>query len=456
MEFKRVKSSRIFIYVESAKQIISVKLVWFKMRLMNGVIKMIKEVFSGNMYIFIPFYIDKRTIFNKSFGSLKNKKDSDLIAKKYIDDFIERSDDEITDGVHSSLERRFLGSYDLKTFENNESSNDFKEDERYKESLVFLTLHEKTQLVIVTVVLKGEEIPASQLLDIISQDHISIVKDEKDTLFSSFLNQELGIIQASTARVCLSTKNKIDTNILPYYFANETYMSSSMSTKLKSEIFQKQSEINIAEYESSELYVGKNSVLRIDKRTKNKDEKYPEIYSDIAFLFIMETLAFKDGAICRTNKKVLKAIEQSNNIELDSMDALTSEFTKTMPFWDIHIFKYISAQNLANKIESSFEINKSFDNYFKNQEFLQYKVNVKQGINQQKESKILYYIAIILFVFSSVDFLNKFYSKLFDNKSQIVDDLLSTGLSVSSTGFIFIIIILILRYKKSKNRVLNG
>lgn len=141
-------------------------------------------------------------------------------------------------------------------------------------------------------------------------------------------------------------------------------------------------DLNIAQYNSSDIYAGKNCVLRIDRRPG--DHTVAPFSSDSVFLFIMEILAFKESAILRTNSNIIKAIGDSNLLKVSTMDSITSEFSQTMPFWDIQIFRYITAQNLANRLNETFGIEEHFVKYEKNQQFLEHKINIRQAMRQAR------------------------------------------------------------------------
>ncbi len=147
---------------------------------------------------------------------------------------------------------------------------------------------------------------------------------------------------------------------------------------------------------------------------------------------------FKETAIERSNKKIINYLNSRKDIDLKVLDKLNREFSQTIPFWDIKVFKYIAAQNLANKIQSSFGLNERYENYEKNQNFLQHKINIKQAIAQEHESKILFTIAIVLFIFEVYKLGSEFTSK-------------SSSLFFSTS-----LILIFLIYWINKNRKLNN
>lgn len=153
----------------------------------------------------------------------------------------------------------------------------------------------------------------------------------------------------------------------------------------------------------------------------------------------MEILIFKEASLERTNQKIVNYISNNKYISISELNKVSMEFSRTMPFWDINVFNYITAQNLANDIQKAFLIEDKYNVYLKNQKFLQHKLNLKQSIEQEKENSLLFYIAIILFSFEIYNVCKDFIS--------------SKPLSLSLATFIFILLLI---YKSRKNKSIEN
>lgn len=68
----------------------------------------------------------------------------------------------------------------------------------------------------------------------------------------------------------------------------------------------------------------------------------------------MEILIFKEASLERTNQKIVNYISNNKYISISELNKVSMEFSRTMPFWDINVFNYITAQNLANDIQKAF------------------------------------------------------------------------------------------------------
>lgn len=405
-----------------------------------------KEEFSGNIYIFLPGYFKLTSAIAAMVEQAEKKSDS--FGDELISELTTRFNTEISSQVHTSLKRYYLGTYSLACYDDLECT---AEESFYEDACMFVSVDNHTQLCVVTLMLHEKVLPVSQLLDRLSQDKL-ILKQENQKVISlkKLLEQDFGLITMSAAKTCLSTRESISDDILPYYFANETFESSNMAAKITSAEFQLQMRTNIAQYDSSDLYVGRQSVLRVDKRVSTSN--YPALSSDSVFLFIMEALLFKEASVLRTNENVVKSISNSELLELETMDQLTSEFATTMPFWDIKIFKYLTAQQLANKLDTSFGINQRFEQYENNQQFLQHKINIRQGMVQSRENKVLYLIAIILFVFEIGPYLYEMFKRLLAGDWYSELELCSIlGTSISTGLLVFLIVIWIKRRSNKRH-----
>lgn len=378
------------------------------------------EEFNGNLYLFFSYNLSKNNEINKK----------DVIGNEFTNEYLNLLNNqfnlEITNSVGKEIKREHLGSFEFYHLDGNENLD----DNMTEEGNVFISSDKLTGLTIITVVFYETQIEISQMLDRVSQNNIVILDKGIKKDLNEYLNENYNLDYLGTCKVCISTNNTINENLYPSYFANETYDSDVMSALLREDKYGKNSKNNIAQYTSSDIYSGKNTVIRIDKR-KNYSNR---LKSDIIFLFIIEVLMFKECAIDRATVKMIKQLSSKNSIDTTELNNLYDDFSKTISFWDIRVFKYISAQNLANELEQNFKIEDKYKQYKEYQVFLNHKINVKQSIQQEKESMILFVIAIILFIFEIYNFFKDFFPKI-------------NSLTIS-----FFILLFIIYFKKKKKK----
>lgn len=382
------------------------------------------EIFKGNAYIYSAYTISEVDILKK----IKVTHNKEIL--NYLEYFNNTIHEEVKFNSINSLTRIYLEKISI-------SYLDAKETEELKiiDTDLILTYDTQSNLSLITMVFFNIEMPISHLLDRMSQNRFQIIKNNILINLNEYLEKKYSLISLNFSKACLTTNTEINQTFYPYYMANETYDSQFMSAKIKEELYGKNSLINIAQYESSDIYSGRNTIIRIDKRDYEKS-KISRIQSDIIFLFILEILMFKEASIEKTNKKVITYLSKNKEIQLKKLDEINKEYSQTIHFWDINIFNYITAQNLADNIEKAFHITKKISSFKENQSLLEHKINIKQAIAQEYESKILFTIAVILFVF-----------EIFKTTKEFMK--ISNSIACSSATLLIIIIFILIKRKKN-------
>lgn len=404
--------------------------------------------FIGNVYIFIPCYVADKARHLRFLKHSEKAKNSDCA---FLDLMERRSEGEIVWKVTQNTTRRYLGRYDFACFD--------PEEERlhghftYSGS-VYETSHDSSGLSIVVVCLEGFVGPITELLDRVSGEALEIYLggDERGQsnfhAFKEELKTSFGLAKAGVTRVCISTFEMPDAEIIPYCFANETYLASDMNSKVIAPTYVRQARENLAEYSSAEIFAGARTVLRLDRDSRSEDCKAPNPWADSKLLFLIEVLMMKEAAISRSNKHVIETIESGSRVTLDVIESLSKQFGKTMPFWNIDSFKYITAQNLADKLDRRFGLDDKLHKYFDNQRFLEHRINVRYAQQERSEDVILYIIAILLFIFQGTPFLYRIILSLYMGVELEHPDLLAISGSVGITLSLIAMLLIILKRKR--------
>jgi|GEM_PF-3586488 len=415
------------------------------------------ECFEGHVYIFVPMYFSSHKelehfLKNQAVEAETSDSDQRSYGQKYVDCIESWYHTEVSRDLQTSLIRRNLGEYSIILADGVEQ---FDYENLRAPSDITITIHPKSLLAVLTICVHELTQPVTGLLDRVSSESLSLYEQGKGKVdLEALFLKEYGLTKASVARVLVSTRKQPSKELLPYLFANETFNSDNMSAKLRSSNFEPYYSDNIAQYDSSKTYIGNTTILRIDQRvgddTDFVGEYFPTLKSDAALMFIAELVVLRDAAISRTNRRVLSGLSSEKGIDYNDMESINRELGKTISFWSLEIFKYITAQRLADTINNRFGIDKKFDFYREHQYFLQSKVNVRRGIIQERENATLYMIAIILFVVETVPVLYNVISHgLWRGISQ--ESIIAALSSLSISGSILlVIIILIRRNRRSK------
>ncbi|KPD23986.1 hypothetical protein [Idiomarina zobellii] len=402
------------------------------------------DQFFGRAYVFIPCYLDGKEL-----------KGSEVEKDSYVSEIADRFSVEVSNRSWNKFSRGSLGSYPFNFFRENGHEN-------YEQAFgdVYFTHNELTGLCILTVVFEVRGHPITQLLDMVSREGLKIKTNE--TLcedFYSYLKEKFALNVSGKARVCLSTGCAISDKLKPSIFASETYESSSMEfAGLTSNFGEGSWNENIAVYNSSQIFASKVAVLRHDEMLDKDDPELSgkgrrAIGRDLMLNFIIEVLMFREASIKRVNLKVVSSIQNDEKLDLSDIKDLMHDFKSVILFWDLDIFLYPSAQQLADKLSEKFDIDRALDVYRKNQSFLEQRVSLSNAVQAEKETKTLNYIAVIVFFFEVIPILFVLTQSVLQKKAIEMPLIYSGVAAVSVSVLLFLVVLMIVRLRKLTKRI---
>lgn len=412
------------------------------------------DVFTGRLYAFLPCYLSSKAdlaIFENKIVTVSTQ---DEVDELYVNEMKLRVAEEIAARSRKNIERGYLGSFLFNFYGKNEKDNNCTQ----KEGRVYYTLSKHNQLCVLNIVFTIEEEPVTQFLDRVSREDLQITNGNiPNSDFYAYLKEEWGLGVVGKARVCLSSGQTIHECLKPSLFASEMYESSVMESALLHSRFGDSNWKNdIAIYDSSHIYASKTTVLRcdlkLDKQNPTLEERQEQHHKalrrDLMLNFIIEILMFREASIKRANLRVNKSIQEDELLSLDDINDLMGDFKSAILFWDLDIFLYPTGQQLADTLNTQFDIDRSLDAYHKNQNFLEQRVNLFSAIEAEKETRTINYIAVIVFFFESLRLLF-FVSKSLLSKEPITAELLySSGIAFSGSMFLFLLILLLVKIKR--------
>lgn len=394
--------------------------------------------FEGNLYIVAPVSLSSESI-------LEPSENPTSYAEEFLSQLEKLYSYEVSQSLRTDVKRSYLCCLDVCVTDGIDSEQN--RSDVFK-SHAFLSSHERTGLGVLIIVLSRFSGDVSQILDTMSSESVSIVQSSKPMRLDDFIQRKYALERVGAYRSLVTSKRTICSEVLVSYMAGETYDSAVMSANITSDWISSYSSKNVAQYDSSEIYIGPKGIIRIDKRN-NTQSRFPLLSSDMLLFFIFELVAYKDAALSRSNLKVLRNLSQNDAVELEDLYIFNMDFGKTIPFWNTNIFNYATAQKLAHIMNKTFGIDDKYERYSLNQEYLMSRVSLKEAISQDKQQKVLYLIALVLFFFESLPF---FYFLIIDSLENefIYRKLVSTLGSFFTSSFIFIIILRALKSKRKK------
>lgn len=406
------------------------------------------DQFFGRAYVFIPCYLQGKEL-----------KSEDTAQDSYINEIADRFSDEISNRSWNQFERGSLGQFSFNFHGESEKDDNCEQ----LPGDVYFTLNKRTKLCILTLVFGVSGEPITQLLDRVSREDIEIAHgNERNFSFYRYLETDCGLQVSGKARVCLSTGRKVPDELKPSLFANEMFESDVMASAGLLPTFGEGGwQDNIAVYNSSDIYASKTTVLRYDNTLDTHDPELcgtsiKAIRRDLMLTFVIELLMFREASIKRVNLRVTHSIQTDEKLELDDINDLMGDFKSAILFWDLDIFLYPSAQQLADRLFEKFDIDRSLETYRKNQGFLEQRVNLSNAAQAEKETRTINYIAIIVFFFEAVPLLFVLAESLIQKKPLNMLAIYSGVTALGISFFLFVLIVGVVRMRRLTKRWKRG
>lgn len=403
-----------------------------------------EKTYKSDMYIMIPF---------------TSKVDSNIVTSTYEDDVtkeflkdIERSSTYQCDNkITKDMERYFIGKTKIACLNFNRDKTVIDKEDVY----MFLTKHAKTNIYVLTIMNLKNEFSPTQIQDQVTTDNI-FVYDENEEKISiyDYIKNKYNLELCGKAKTLLSISNYPENNLeFECMLASEVfdpYCNNDENFRINSSEIRAQSKDNFSQYAFCDLYASKSAVVYLLKDFQDKNDLL-NIKNEVAILFIMEIIMFQEASVLRTNNRIVEQLSHNGLVTLKFIEELYQEFGKTIRLWNRYVFKYETVQNIALKINEAFKTQNTLDEYYKNQEFLEHIVNLRDIQASNKESKILNFIVLILTIIQVVPVIFEFIDWIFNTNLNMINIFDFKYLISLSTTILIIILIILLKRKMNDN-----
>ncbi|MBR9871994.1 MAG: hypothetical protein GYB26_12735 [Gammaproteobacteria bacterium] len=419
------------------------------------------DTFNGRVYAFLPCCFtskDDALRYESKSESITSKEDIDLF---FENEFNARVSEEISSRGRANFTRKFIENLSFNF--DGEHENDLNCNK--KSARIYSTVNSLTHLCVLNIVFFLDNDPVTQFLDRLSRENITIDKEgNSNHSFYDYLKSEWGLTVVGKARACLSTGSPLDQAIKPSIFASEMYESSLMDSASLLESFDSgRWNEDLALYSTSSIHASKTVIVRYDYGLEDVDQKIvntnplcdhvkSSLRRDLMLIFIVEILMFREASIKRANMRVSESINTDRVLNLSEIDELMNDFKSVILFWDLDIFLYPTAQQLADVLNERLDIDRVLETYQKNQSYLEQRVNIATAIDSEKEAKVINYIAIIVFFFESINILFVVSSAFIRNEPISWSLIYSGGIAFAGSVLIFLVISLIVRLRSLRRR----
>lgn len=398
-----------------------------------------EKTYKSDFYIMIPFTS------NHNINNLKSM-NNDELSKEFLKCMNDTAIYECDNSVSKDMNRFFLGKNYIACLSDEYDGTVITKEEIY----MFLTRHSSTGIYVLTIMNLGNNFSPTQIEDQVTTDNIFIYDDNTLININNYMKNKFNLKRCGEAKSLLSISNKPrDYLEFECMMASESYTSNKINYKLNSKEFKKMCENNFAQYDFYEIYASRDAVVYVLHTFD--DNLITNIQDEVPILFIMELIMFQDASVLRTNNKIVEQLSKSGSVSISFIESLYKEFGKTIRFWNKGVFKYETVQNLSSKINEAFGTKNTLDEYYKNQDFLEHIVNLRDVQNSNKESKILNIIAIVLTIVQVVPLIMEFIDWFFETDFNRIN-IFSPKYVFSVSTLLIIILIILIRKKVIKNK----
>lgn len=399
-----------------------------------------KKTYKSDIYLMIPYTSDRDIELKEC------KEDSDEYTKVFLNSLSEYSITQCKQDVTREIERFFIGKNNLCCM-----SFDYKEEEVHKELIyMFISKHKNTGIYMLTLMNLKNEFSPTHIQDMLSTDNIYIYDEDTRIHVDEYMKNKFGFTRCGTAKNLLSISNMPEDNMeFKCMLSAETYKpDQTLYYLLDSKEIDRISKDNFSQYKYYDLYASKYSVIYV--LNTFSDDYIINIQDEVTILYIMELIMFQSASVLRTNNRVVNELSKEGSVSLKFIEDLYKEFGKTIKFWNKDVYKYETVQYISTKINEAFETNLIYDEYTKNQQFLEHIVNLRDIQDSNRESKILNIIVLILTIIQVIPLIFQFLSWVFKLEFNI--DIINNKYIFNTSLVLFIVILVIIRQMIVKNK----
>lgn len=382
---------------------------------------------NSDIFIFIP-------VSEKRIDVIES---NNILILNYINTLKEISEYECNFNFANTIKRLIIGNMQI-AYMSDEYNN--VEGMEWIEAYCCYTHQEISSLGILQIFIPGCQKEDSQIADIVSSGQLRIKFNSREFKVEEYVNS-IGLSLSGKIRVlyCNSIEKKRDTDT-GYLLAGETSCSEHIEYRIREENIKSIINKNISKYDFYELYASQNGLVFFLKKFSN--DFFSNIKMEALIIYICEVAILQNTAISRINKQIVDELMQNSNISSLKTLKLQVEFGKTILLWDNNIYNYYMAQELSNDIVKIFGIDRLLEEYNRNSKHVKEIATLKNGISSEIEGKILNILAFILSI-----------TQLMPIVKNIIYYINGYPIHFGVSGtVIFLFIIMVITYKKRKNR----
>jgi hypothetical protein len=337
----------------------------------------------ADIYVFIPCIYDK---------NIPASCDNNIsLMNNFLQELKAQSEYECSTKIYSELDRSCLGKFDFIC-----TADEYKElkDNISIDVYLILTKHQHSPLCTIMMIFPGADIDITMLQDQMSTNHMYIRRNGEIFEIEDFLAEQFAIQKSAEAKCLICLKEKPSHYEMRAMLASEAANSAKVSYHLREAPYEEALASNIAMYDFYDCYVSARAAIYILHTMENTFEENMD--EEIAMVFIMELILFQFNAISHSDRIILSHLTNVKKLNLKEIEKIYIEFGKTIMFWDVDNFKYLTVQILSDRICQAFKLSELQETYYRNLDHLEHIVELRTSQNSEREGKIINVIAILL------------------------------------------------------------
>lgn len=278
-----------------------------------------------------------------------------------------------------------------------------------------LAAHRKTHLFVLTIMFPGFPFSTTQMEDAVSFGYLKIRNPENPKEYiplAEYLRKDLGLHGCGQAKCVdyLSNRPASDAEFQDI-LAAEAYNNMEVDYDISSEEIARMCRENQAQFADYQVYLSSRAIAYIQESFAETPEQRVGDFADYLFIVIM-TL-FQNAALAKVNIKVTNLLEADGDVSPHTKLAIDREYGKTIRFWEMQNFKYLSSQLESACIKEAFQNAELREAYDEHQSYLEHVVEVKAAITDARNGMIINVVATILAVISIEPFVIELLQRIY-------------------------------------------
>ena len=347
-------------------------------------------------------------------------------AAELIGELTEMIEYECSNEVVRDLSLTHLGSFDfLHTTDDYEGLEDPAGEVVIGTSRghAVLIAHRPTHMFVLAVALPAYPFSVTQLEDQVSFGYLKIRNPHAAwppqagpgafVFFAEYLRVTYGLHACGTAKCVLYLSNTpTDPVELQDMLAAEAYDNYDREYGIQSPELAAAAADNRSQFSDYDVYLSERAIVYVTHAWQ--DEPFARVDDFADYLFIVILTLFQNTALAKVNIRVTRILERSSDISPRAKLAIDQEYGRTIRFWEMQNFKYLSSQLEARQVKDAFGNAELRATYDEHQAYLEHLVSTRAAITDGRNGMIINVVAVLLAVVSLQPFFVEILQKVYE------------------------------------------